>query len=94
LVSLVFHKTINEVFHTLNAWFKQNLLSLILAKTHFIKFRSKNNTHTELDVNFGDKSINVITCTSFLGLTINCTLTWTNYIDLLTKKLSSTSFLI
>jgi hypothetical protein len=40
LDSLIFYKTINEVFQTLNAWFKQNLLSLNLAKTHFIKFIS------------------------------------------------------
>jgi hypothetical protein len=32
-------------------------------------------------------------CTRFLGLTINCTLTWINNIDLLTKNLSSTCFL-
>jgi hypothetical protein len=94
LNSLVFYKTINEAFQTLNAWFKQNLLSLNLAKTYFIKFISKNNIHFEPDIDFGDKSISAITCTRFLGLTINCTLTWTNHIDLLTKKLSSTCFLI
>jgi hypothetical protein len=60
---LVFYKTINEIFKTLNSWFKQNLLSLNLAKTHFITFISKNNNDTELDINFGDKSIYAITCT-------------------------------
>jgi hypothetical protein len=37
---LAFYKTINAVFQTLNAWFKHNLLSLNLAKTHFMKFIS------------------------------------------------------
>jgi hypothetical protein len=92
--SLIFYKTINDVLQTLNAWFKQNLLSLNLAKTHFIKFVSKNNKFSELNINFGNKSISVTDCTRFLGLTINCTLTWTNHIDLLTNKLSSTCFLI
>jgi RNase P subunit RPR2 len=91
---LVFYKTINTVFKTLNAWFKYNLLSLNLAKIHFIKFISKNNNQHEMDIKHDNKSISAITCTRFLGLTVNCSLTWTNHNDLLTKKLSSTCFLI
>jgi hypothetical protein len=91
---LVFYKTINNVLQTFHAWFKHNLLSLNLAKTHFIKFISKNNYYSELDINFDNKPNYAITCTRILGLTINYTLTWTNHIDLLTKKLSSTCFLI
>jgi hypothetical protein len=90
---LDFYKTINTVFQTLNAWFNHNLLSLNLAETHFIKFISKNNNQPEMDINYDDKSISAVTCTRFLGLTVNCSLTWTNHIDLLTKKLSSTCFL-
>ena len=91
---LVFYKTINTVFKTLNAWFKHNLLLLNLVKTHFIKFISKNNNQPEMDINYDDKSISAVTCTRFLGLTVNCSLAWTNHIDLLKKKLSSTCFLI
>jgi len=47
-----------------------------------------------LNIDYDNKSISEITCTRFLGLTVNCTLTWTNHIDVLTKKLSSTCFLI
>ena len=49
---LAIYKTINAVFQTLNAWFKHNLLSLNLAKTHFMKFISKNNNHLEFGINF------------------------------------------
>ena len=89
----VFYKTINTVFQTLNDWFKCNLLSLNLAKTHFIKFISKNNNPLEIVINYDNKSISAITYTRFLGLTVNCSLIWTNHIDLLTKKLSSTCYL-
>jgi hypothetical protein len=65
---LVFYKTINDVFQTLNAWFKLNLLSLSLSKTHFIKFIYKNNNHFELDIIYDNKSISAITHTRFLGL--------------------------
>ena len=49
-----------------------------------------------MDSNYDDKSISAVTrtCARFHGLTVNCSLTWTNHIDLLTKKLSSTCFLI
>jgi len=91
---LVFHKTINDVFQILNAWFKHNLLSLNLAKTHCIKFLSRNSNYSELNIDYDNKSVSEITCTRFLGLTVNCTLTWTNHIDVLTKKLSSICYLI
>jgi hypothetical protein len=56
-----FYKTINAAFKTLNAWFKHNLLSLNLGKTHFMKLISKTNNHHELDVNYETKSISAIT---------------------------------
>jgi hypothetical protein len=83
---LVFFNTINTVFQTLNDCFQHNLLSLNFAKTHFIKFVTKNNNQTEINFNYGNKLISAITYTKFLGLTVNCSLTWTNHIDLLTKK--------
>jgi hypothetical protein len=91
---LVFYNTINTLFQTLNDWFKHSFLSLNLAKTHFIKFISKNNNEIEININYYNKSIPAITYTKFLGLTVNSSLTWTNHIDLLTKKLSITCYLI
>jgi len=83
---LVFYNTIHTVFQTLNDWFWNNVLSLIIAKTHFIKFVTKNNNPTEININYYNKLIPVITSTKFLGLTVNCTLTWPNHIDFLTKN--------
>jgi hypothetical protein len=79
----VFYKTTNGVFQTLNACFKHNLLSVNLVKTHFIKFISKNNNQLVMDIIYDNKSTYAITFTGFLGLPVNCTLTWTNHIDLL-----------
>jgi hypothetical protein len=39
-----------------------------------------------MDINNDDKSISAVTCTRFLGPTVNCSITGTNHIDLLTKK--------
>jgi len=70
----------------LNDWFKHTLLSLNLAKTHFIKFISKNNNQLEMDIDYDNKPISAITYSRFLGLTVNCSLNWTSHIDLLTKN--------
>jgi hypothetical protein len=83
---LVFYKTNNSVFQTLNDWFNHNLLSLNLAKTHFIKFMSKYNNQLQMDTDYDSNPISAITYIRFLGLTVNCSLTWTNHIDSLTKK--------
>jgi len=55
---------------------------------------TKNNNQTDININYDNKLIPAITYTKFLGLTVNCSLTWTNNIDLLTKKLSNTCYLI
>jgi len=47
-----------------------------------------------MDINYDDKSVSALTCIRFHGLTVYCSVTWTNHIDLLTKKLSSTCVLI
>ena len=82
---LVFYKTINTVFKTLNDWFKHNLLPLNLTKTHFINFISKK-IQLVMDIEYDNKSISAVTYTRYLGLTVNCSLTWTDHIDLLAKN--------
>jgi len=89
-----FCNTINTVFHTLSDWFRNNLLSLNLTKTHFIRFVTKHKNQTEININCDNKLPPATNITKFLGLTVNCPLTWTNHIDFLTKKLSNTCYLI
>jgi hypothetical protein len=67
---LVFCNTINTVFQTLNDWFWNNLLSLNFGKTHFIRFVTKNNNQTEININYDNKLTPAITSTKFLGLTV------------------------
>jgi hypothetical protein len=92
---LGFCNNINTVFQTLNDWFRNNLLSLYFVKTHFIRILTNNNNNqTEININYDNKLTPATTFTKFLGLVVNCSLTWTNHIDFLTKKLSSTCYLI
>jgi len=70
------------------------LLSLNFTKTQFTNFTTKNNNQIEININYNNKPIPTITYTKFIGLTVDCSLTWINHIDLLTKKLSTTCYLI
>jgi len=55
---------------------------------------TKNNNQIEININYNNKSIRTLTYTKFLDLTVDCSLTWLNLIDLLTKKLSTTCSVI
>jgi hypothetical protein len=77
---------INTVFEIVSNWFKQNLLPFNFTKTQFTNFTNKNNKQLEINIIHNIKFIPTITCTKFLSLTVDCSLTPINHIDLLTKK--------
>ena len=80
---------IDKVSH----WFKQNKLTLNISKSSalYIGTRQKlmNNLtcNESLTINNADLEIN--NNYSYLGLTIDNSLTWNNHVDMLCKKLSS-----
>jgi hypothetical protein len=88
------NNNINTVFKMLRDCFKQNLFSLYFTKTQFTNFITKNNNQIEININYNNKYIPTITYTKFLRLTVDCSLTWINHTDLLTKILSTTCYLI
>jgi hypothetical protein len=77
---------IKTAFANLNEWFKNNLLSLNLSKTHIVNFTNKNTNQMELIIDHNNKTIPICSSTKFLGLTVDSTLSWKHHIDLVTKK--------
>ena len=59
--------------------------------THFV---TKNNTPVCVQIGYDNKAIPNITCTKFLGLLIDNTLTWKNHIELLFNWLSTACYII
>jgi hypothetical protein len=84
-----FKNDIKTIFATLNEWFIQNLLSLNFSKTQFVYFTTRKSNQMEITIDYNNKNIPTHSYTKYLGLTVDCTLSWKHHIDLLTKKLSS-----
>jgi hypothetical protein len=64
------------------------------SKTHFIYFTSKLNKIVELNIQYDKYTMPTSYYTKFLGVTIDCMMTRSNHIELLTKKLNSVCYLI
>jgi hypothetical protein len=50
----MFKKDISNIIMQLNRWFKSNLLSLNLEKTHFLQFLTKNNQEIDLHISYAN----------------------------------------
>ena len=80
---------VNQELCNLTNWFQSNRLSLNVKKTHYILFGSK---HVPLNVNnniyLNNNVIEKVSCTKFLGITVDEHLNWHNHISNLTSQLS------
>ena len=63
-------------------------------KTHCIHFSTNNIGNVERDIGYLDKLITASNQIKFLGLTINCILTWDKHVDEITRKLNSVCYLM
>jgi hypothetical protein len=89
-----FTNDIKIIFNNLNEWFTQNLLFLNFTKIQFTNFATTNRDQMEIIIEYNNKTIPICSSTKFLGLAVDSTLSWTNHIDLVTKKLSNICYLI
>jgi len=84
---LDFNININQSFRNIISWFNSNLLILNFNKTHYMECRTKNYYQVKTKVKYEHKNISDSTETKFLGLIIDETLTWNQYIDQIATKL-------
>ena len=76
----------------IHKWFKTNLLSLNLDKSHYIQFITKNSSPNDFDIMLGSKILTMVNSTKFLGLTLDKALSCRPHIDTIAPKLSSDGF--
>ena len=81
--------TINHDLQTLSMWFKANKLLLNVNKTHFMFFSLNTLLHkSELKIEIDNCALNRVFQTKFLGVIIDCKLTWSDHVSLIASKVS------
>lgn len=89
-------KSLNDIIQMLNeelvkvrSWLNANRLSLNVAKTHFMIFRSRSKRLPQhFDVKLNDSSVDCVESTKFLGVIIDVNITWMEQINKVKGKVS------
>ena len=88
---VVLFKTLNNELLKLSDWFRANKLSLNINKTHYIIFNNGNNNkllNLGLSITIDGFTIERVTSSKFLGVTIDERLSWKPHISLVVNKLT------
>jgi hypothetical protein len=85
---------LNAVLHCISKWFQHNQLVLNLNKTHLVKFASSKSSSYLLHISYNKQALAVTENIRFLGLYLECHLTWKSHINNLIKKLNSVCFML
>jgi hypothetical protein len=85
---------LNSVQCCISIWFQNNQLVLNLNKMCTVKFASSKLLTYPLNFVYNNRGLTVTENIKFLGMHLNCNLTWKSHIDNLIKKLSSLSFML
>jgi len=91
---IYFYSNIHIVFKTFNEWFQVNQLSLNFNKTNYIHFASKRNMLINLKIGLNNNLTTNSSYTKFVGLKMDCKLSWNNHIDLFIVKLSMAFYIM
>ena len=87
------NNNINTVLHDISNWCTQNKMVVNASKTKCMCIGSKQRLSAladeKLDVHFGESSINASCCEKVLGIHIDSTLSWSDHINYLIKKVNS-----
>ena len=88
------NRVINNIIDNINDWFRGNSLSLYFDKTYFLQFRTKNSQEINIKIRCDNQQIKEIKNIRFLGLDIDCSLSWKDHIDQTMFKIDSACYSI
>ena len=77
-----------------DVWFKNNSLTLNTDKTHLMQFCNKSEQPKVPRILCGNKQLNTVNNTKFLGLVIDSTLSWKQHVDSILPKLNKACFVM
>jgi hypothetical protein len=75
-------------------WCQVSLLTLNLKKNHFLQFQTKNQNVPKIQLAASNTVINNVNSTTFLGITIDRSISWKEQISELTSKLNKACYAI
>jgi len=78
---------LNSVLHYISKWFQSNQLALNLNKMHIVKFTSSKLLTYPLNIVYNNQALTVSEYIKFLGMHLDCNLTWKSHTDNLIKQL-------
>lgn len=79
---------VNDTLRDIIDWMGRNGLNINLAKTNIMQFYSYASTPLPINIKYKLTTIDEVTETIFLGLTIDCHCSWKSHIEKLCNKLS------
>jgi len=89
-----FQTNMVTAFNCVNKWFKINLLSINVDKTHYIQFKTKNKPTLDIKIVCNDSLITTLPKTQFLDIYIHHTINWSCHIEYIIPKLSSACYMM
>jgi hypothetical protein len=89
-----FQTNMVTAFNSVNKWFKVNLLSISIDKTHYIQFKTKNNPTVDINIACNDNLITTVPKIKFLGFYIHDSLNWIYHIEYIIPKLRSACYIM
>jgi hypothetical protein len=88
------HTAVNKTLSDIISSFKASFLSLNFNKAYYLEFRTKNCIYITLHITYFNITLVNIPYTKFLGVVIDNTITWNNYINQLISRLNCASYAI
>ena len=89
-----FQVNMDNTFNHINKWFKTNLLTINIDKTHYIQFKTKNKPTIDIKIVCNEQPITTAHNIKFLGIYINDLINWDYHIDYIIPKLSTACYIM
>jgi hypothetical protein len=88
-----FQNKMPNTFTCVNKWFKINVLSINVNKTHCIRFKTKNKPTIDINIVYNNQPITTLSNIKTLSIYINDSLNWRGHIECI-PKLSSACYIM
>ena len=89
-----FQTNMFTAFGCVNKWFKVNVLSINVNKTHYRQFKTKNKPTLDINIICDDNLVTTIPSIKFLGTYIHDSINWSCHIEHIIPKLSSACYIM